>query len=115
VDELTLDGTGVMYDVTPDRIDMRRVDPAALGLRPAKTSAIGGGDPATNARLVEGVLRGEPGARRDVVLLNAGAALFVAGRAASLREGLALAASSIDGGAAARTLAALCGITGAPA
>ena len=75
VDELPLDGTGVIYDVTADGIAMSRVDPEAHGLAKAKTSALRGSDPVANAALVEGVLRGEPGARRDVVLLNAGAAL----------------------------------------
>ena len=85
VDELPLDGTGVIYDVTPAGIERREVDPEAVGLRRAKTSSLGGADPAANAALVEGVLRGEPGARRDVVLLNAGAALVAAGDVASDR------------------------------
>jgi anthranilate phosphoribosyltransferase len=91
------------------------VHPADVGLAKATPQSLQGASAADNAAIIRRVLAGEAGAARDVVLLNAGAALFVAGRAASLREGLALAASSIDGGAAARTLAALCGITGAPA
>ncbi len=107
VDELPLDGTGVVYDVTPAGIGMRRVDPAALGLRPAKTASIGGGDPAANARLVEGVLRGEPGARRDVVLLNAGAALVAAGVVDRIEDGIDRAALTIDAGLAMELLTAL--------
>ena len=57
------------------------------------------------------MLAGKVGPARDVVLLNAGAALFVAGRAASLRQGIAQAAASIDDGHAARTLSALCDVT----
>jgi anthranilate phosphoribosyltransferase len=56
---------------------------------------------------VRGVLAGEPGPARDVVLLNAGAALLICGKVASLRDGIAMAAAAIDGGGAARTLDAL--------
>jgi anthranilate phosphoribosyltransferase len=98
VDELTLDGTGVIYDVTPEGIERRTVDPGVLGLSPAKTAAIGGADPATNARLVESVLQGEPGARRDVVLLNAGAALVAAGVVDRIEDGIDRAALTIDAG-----------------
>ncbi len=100
VDELPLDGTGVLYDVSPDGVERREVVASALGLRAAPTSALAGGTPAENARLVEGVLEGDDGARRDVVLLNAGAAFVVAGRVATIEEGIALAADTIDTGAA---------------
>ncbi len=98
VDELPLDGSGVIYDVTPEGIERRDVDPEALGLRKAKTTALGGSDPAANAALVEGVLRGEPGARRDVVLLNAGAALVAAGVVSTIEAGIDRAALTIDAG-----------------
>ena len=107
VDELPLDGTGVIYDVTPGGISMRRVDPAAHGLRPAKTSALRGADPAGNAALVEGVLRGEPGARRDVALLNAGAALVAAGTVETIDEGIERAELTVDAGLASELLRAL--------
>jgi anthranilate phosphoribosyltransferase len=105
VDELPLDGSGVLYDVDPSGIARREVDPAALGLRRAETAELAGGDPAENARLVEGVLSGaDPGVRRDVVLLNAGATFVVAGRAAGLGEGIGLARTTIDSGAPIRLL-----------
>jgi anthranilate phosphoribosyltransferase len=107
VDELPLDGSGVVYDITPDSITLRRVDPEALGLRRAKTAALGGAEPAANAALVEGVLRGEPGARRDVVLLNAGAAMVAAGSVETMEEGIDRAALTVDAGLAAQLLAAL--------
>ena len=56
VDELPLDGTGVIYDVTPAGIERREVDPEAVGLRKAKMLLLGGADPAANAALVEGAL-----------------------------------------------------------
>lgn len=107
VDELPLDGTGVVYDVTPDGIERRTVVAAELGLATARTDELAGGEPAENARLVEGVLAGERGPRRDVVLLNAGAAFVAAGRADGIPAGIALAAATIDDGAAAALLARL--------
>jgi anthranilate phosphoribosyltransferase len=107
VDELPLDGTGVVYDVGPGGIARQEVRPEALGLRHAKTRALGGADPAANAALVEGVLRGEPGARRDVVLLNAGAALVAAGTVATIAEGIDRAALTVDAGLAAELLGQL--------
>ena len=101
VDELPLDGSGVIHDVTPDHVVRREVDVVALGLDAAETSQLAGGSPAENAALVEAVLAGtERGPRRDVVLLNAGAALVAAGRAADLAAGVARAAQVLDAGAA---------------
>jgi anthranilate phosphoribosyltransferase len=101
VDELPLDGSGVIHDVTPGHVVRREVDVVALGLDAAETSQLAGGSPAENAALVEAVLAGtERGPRRDVVLLNAGAALVAAGRAADLAAGVARAAQVLDAGAA---------------
>ncbi len=63
-----------------------------------------GGDPAQNASIAADILAGRPGPRRDIVLLNAAAALIVAGIAADLRDGATLAARSIDSGEAGRVL-----------
>jgi anthranilate phosphoribosyltransferase len=104
IDELPLDGTGVIHDVTPDGIEVRPVDAAGLGLTKATNAKLAGGSPDDNARILESVLRGEPGARRDVVLLNAGAALVVAGVAADLAEGIERAALTIDAGLATELL-----------
>jgi anthranilate phosphoribosyltransferase len=107
IDELPLDGSGVRYDVTPDGVSRTEVVPESVGLSRAPREALAGGTPVENAAIVEAVLGGANGPRRDVVLLNAGAALEVAGRARSLREGVALAAATIDSGAAADRLARL--------
>ncbi len=107
VDELPLDGTGVMYDVTEDGVEQRFVDAVALGLKATATSKLAGGDAATNARYVEAVLRGEPGARRDVVLLNAGAAFVAAGIVETLEDGIERAGLTIDAGLSAQLLEAL--------
>ena len=100
VDELPLDGSGVLYDVTPGGIERRPVDAATLGLKRVPTARLSGGDAAENARMIEALLRGETGSRRDVVVLNAGAALEVAGTAPSLDAGVELAALTIDAGQA---------------
>jgi len=126
IDELPLDGSGVIHDVTPEGIERRTVDTIALGLTKASVAKLAGGSPADNARIVESVLRGEPGARRDVVLLNAAAGLVAAGRVADLAEGIDLAALTIDAGLATELLdglrserrtaeAALAAAEGAPA
>ncbi|MGD0121911.1 MAG: anthranilate phosphoribosyltransferase [Candidatus Limnocylindrales bacterium] len=100
VDELPLDGTGVLYDVTPAGVTRHEVVAADLGLAPAPLEALGGGAPHQNAALIEAVLAGRPGPRRDVVLLNAAAAFVAAGRAADLKAGIDLAAETIAAGAA---------------
>jgi anthranilate phosphoribosyltransferase len=84
-----------------------RVDPAALGLAPATMADLRGGDAAFNAGVIRSVLEGERGARRDIGVLNAAAALVVAGRVDDLERGLDLAAESLDSGRAAGVLDAL--------
>jgi anthranilate phosphoribosyltransferase len=84
------------------------LDPARLGFRRADPAELLGGDPEENARITQAVLDGrDQGARRDVVLLNAAAALVAGGAARDLPEGITAAAESIDSGAALRTLRAL--------
>ena len=97
-------GRGVIHDVTPEGIEVRTVDAAALGLTKASNAKLAGGTPEENARIVESVLRGEPGARRDVVVLNAGAALVVAGVVDDLAAGIERAALTIDAGLATELL-----------
>ncbi|MBA2721047.1 MAG: anthranilate phosphoribosyltransferase [Chloroflexi bacterium] len=107
IDELPLDGTGTIHDVTSDGVEVRPVDAVALGLTGAPTARLAGGTPADNARILESILRGEPGARRDVALLNAGAALVVAGIVDDLPAGIDRAALTIDAGLATELLANL--------
>ena len=104
LDELPLDGSGVIYDVSPAGVERRGVDTVALGLTRAGATKLAGGSPADNATIVESVLHGEPGARRDVVLLNAAAGLVAAGRVTDLAEGIDLAALTIDAGLATELL-----------
>jgi anthranilate phosphoribosyltransferase len=84
-----------------------RVDPVALGIAPATLTDLRGGDAAFNAGVIRSVLEGERGARRDIGLLNASAALIVAGRVDDLASGLEIAADSVDSGRALGVLDAL--------
>lgn len=107
LDELPLDGSGVIWDVSQGGVERRAIDGAALaalGLPLAETEALAGGTPAENAAEIEAIYAGQAGPRRDVVLLNAGAALEVAGRVASLADGVRLAGRMVDGGSAAAVL-----------
>ena len=104
LDELTTTGPSVVFEVRDGDASETKLDPAALGLATATPDDLLGGDAAASAAIARGILDGEEGRRRDVVLLNAAAALVVAGRTGSLGEGLSLAASSIDDGRARGTL-----------
>jgi anthranilate phosphoribosyltransferase len=100
LDELTITGPSDVAVLDHGRIELRRVGPEDAGLDLSPIDAIRGGRPAENAAAMLRLLDGEPGAYRDIVLLNAAAALIVAGRAMDLRAGCRLAGQSIDRGAA---------------
>ena len=105
MDELTVTGTSHLADAHDGAVESYAVRPEELGLRRADSSEIKGGKTAAeSAELVRAVLRGSPGARLDMVLLNAGAALMAAGKAADLRSGIALAREVIASGAALQKL-----------
>jgi anthranilate phosphoribosyltransferase len=104
LDELTTTGSSVVLDVRSGEVFQSRLDPTEHGIPRASPDDLRGGDPAEAARVARAVLGGEPGPKRDVVLLNAGAAIEVAGAAADLDEGIELASASLDDGTAGRTL-----------
>lgn len=106
LDELSLAGPNQALLVEGLAVRPLEVDPATLGLEAADRSALAGGDAQLNSAIVLSVLGGEPGPARDVVVLNAGAALFVAGRAADVAEGIGLAVVAIDSGRAAEVVTA---------
>jgi len=108
LDELTLAGESQVVSLEADGSFREfTVAPEDAGLPRTPTEAVKGGDPAYNAAALEALLQGARGPYRDVVLLNAAAALIVAGKAADLRQGAAIAAQSIDSGAAQGVLARL--------
>ncbi len=107
LDELTLSCRTSVVEVSESSRREFAVQPEELGLHRSEVSALGGGSADHNAAIAESVLHGEHGPRREVVLLNAAAALYAAGEASSLREGIEAAATSIDSGAAAAKLEGL--------
>ena len=111
-DELSLAGPNHAVLVEDGTTRDLVIDAVELGLARAPLDALTGGDAQLNAAIAMSVLGGEPGPARDVVLLNAGAALFVAGRAADVAEGVALAAESIDTGRAADVVTAAARVAG---
>ncbi len=104
LDELTTTGASEIAEWRDGGLRLFKITPEAVGLPRAAPADLRGGDPSENARALRALLGGETGPYRDIVLLNAAAAFLVAERVETLREGVALAASSIDAG---RGLAAL--------
>ena len=104
LDELALDGESVVAEVSGGRIRSLTVSAGAVGLAPADAAALGVGSVAEAAACLRDVLAGERGPARDVVCLNAAAALVVAEAAPDLRSGVTQAAAALDRGAAADVL-----------
>ena len=111
IDEITTSGPTHVAALDGGKVTTFEVTPEEAGLPRAQPSQLKGGDPQHNAKALRAVLDGEKGPYRDIVLLNAGAALIVAGKAETLKDGAALAAKAIDGGGARATLAKLIAIT----
>ena len=107
LDELTLNGISDVAEVREHTVRNFTLVASDTGLNPAPLQALSGGNAQQNARLIEAILQGEPGPRRDVVLLNAAAALVIAGLAADFSGGVRCAADTIDSGAGLRLLALL--------
>jgi anthranilate phosphoribosyltransferase len=114
LDELTTCGKSVVAELNRGKVETFEVTPDMAGLKTAKLDELRGGDPAANAAKLHELLEGADGPIRDIVLLNAAAALIVAGRAKDLKEGVAIGATSIASGAARQSLAKLVAITNAP-
>ena len=115
LDELTTTGTTMVAALADGKVETFEVAPEDFGLPRARLEDIKGGEPQHNARLMEGLLAGAGGPLRDVVLLNSGAALLVAGRVTTVEAGIELAAKSLDSGAAQRVLQQLVARTNEPA
>lgn len=107
MDELTTTGPSLAALVSGGRVEKLSVDPSRLGIAEASLSDLQGGTPEENAKITHAILRGEKGPRRDIVLLNASAALWVVEKVQSLEAGLVMAAESIDQGRAAAKLESL--------
>jgi anthranilate phosphoribosyltransferase len=107
LDELTTTGATQVAEWKDGAVRHFTVTPEAVGLPRASLADLVGGDSATNAQAIRALLSGQSGPYRDIVLLNAAAALLVGDRAETLREGIALAAQAIDEGRAQGALDAL--------
>jgi anthranilate phosphoribosyltransferase len=104
LDELSISARTRVIEVAGGGTEEWYVEPGELGLAEAGLEEVAGGTPAENAAVTRAVLEGEPGPPRDLVLLNAGAAIYVGGQASGLAEGVEKAAESIDSGSASALL-----------
>jgi len=104
LDEVTLTGTTTVHEIAGGEVRSWTIDPRAYGFSLVEPAALAGGDAPHNAQIARAVLVGEPGAYRDVVELNAAAAMLAADRVSSLQEGVDLARDTIANGAAAEKL-----------
>lgn len=107
LDELSTTGFTKVSEYRNGMVHTFYLHPADVGLPVADRAALAGGTAAENAVMIEGLCAGDTGPRRDIVCLNAGAGLLVAGVAASVQEGIAMAEDALASGGTARTLAAL--------
>ncbi|MGD0535085.1 MAG: anthranilate phosphoribosyltransferase [Methanoregula sp.] len=114
LDEITTTGETIVTELAGNRIREYTISPEMFGFARAAPADLSGGSPEKNARILRDILAGKKGAGRDIVLMNAGAAICVGGRAGTLAEGIRLAAASIDSGKAQEKLDALiCATQGA--
>jgi anthranilate phosphoribosyltransferase len=107
LDEITTTGETKIAELWKGAIRTYTIRCDTFGIAQAQIQDLAGGDPQENARIIHDILDGEPGAHRDIVLMNAGAAVYVGGVARDLHEGIRLAANSIDSGNASARLQAL--------
>jgi anthranilate phosphoribosyltransferase len=114
LDEITISTSTRVAEVRSGVVRSYEVTPEEFGLRRAGLDAVAGGDAAENARVIREVLDGKRSACRDIVLLNAAAALVAAGRSNQFAEALPIAADAIDSGAAMAKLAALVQFSNSP-
>jgi anthranilate phosphoribosyltransferase len=107
LDEISTTGESFLAEVREGVVRTSSVRPEDFGVPRATIADLRGGDREENAEIIRRILGGEPGAKRDIVVVNAGAALVAGGRAREIKEGVQLAAQAIDSGAALDKLRAL--------
>ena len=113
LDEISLCGPTKVAELRDGQVKEYLIEPEQVGLKRCQLNDLHGGSAAESAAVLCGVLAGKPGAPRDVVLLNSGAALYVSGKASSLQDGIKIAAASIDRGNARQKLDQLIELTNA--
>jgi len=104
LDEISTTGPTTVFQVEENGVQKGRWQPADFGVAEATLEDLQGGDSETNATIIRGILEGEPGPKRDIVVANAAAALFVSRKAIDLKSAVAMAVESIDSGSARRKL-----------
>jgi anthranilate phosphoribosyltransferase len=114
LDEITTSGTTHVAALQGGHVRTFDINPEDVGLKRAKPEDLRGGDAEANATALMGVLKGNKGPYRDIAVLNAAAALVVAGRAKDLKEGVAAATKSIESGEAEGRLGRLVAVSNSP-
>ncbi len=104
LDEITLGGATTIHEVHGGKVSFTSITPKDLGLPQATKADLAGGDKKQNAQIIQALFKGEKGPKRHALLANAGAALYVGGKATSIKDGVGAAAKVIDSGAAAKKL-----------
>jgi anthranilate phosphoribosyltransferase len=112
LDELSTSGATRVVELTGGELRTYDVTPEEVGLARSAYEDVAGGTPEANAATTRRILAGESGPARDLAVLNAGAAIYAAGRADGLEEGVRAAEAAVDGGGAAESLARLVALTG---
>jgi len=112
LDEMSTSGSTQVVEVDGPRLRRYTVDPETVGLARAAPDDVAGGTPEANAAIARRILAGEPGPPRDLAVLNAGAAIYVAGRADTLEAGVRQAERALDSGRAAQALESLVALSG---
>ena len=114
LDEISTSGYTKVSECRHGAVNTFYLHPADVGLSKSPATELRGGDARDNAAIARAVLSGQPGAPRDIVLLNAAASLLIAGRTATIPEGLVMAAEAIDSGRAAAVLEKLVALSKEP-
>lgn len=114
MDEFTLTGSSTVSEIKDGKVETYEITPEQFGLKRCKIEELQGGDGAVNAQVTKDILSGkERGAKREIVLLNAGAALYIGGKVDSIEEGIRIAGETIDSGKAMETLESMVKATNA--
>ena len=114
MDDFTLTGSSTVSEIKDGKVETYEITPEQFGLKRCKIEDLQGGDGTVNAQITKDILSGkERGAKREIVLLNAGAALYIGGKAESIEEGIRIAGETIDSGKAMETLEAMVKATNA--
>lgn len=114
MDEFTLTGSSTVSEIKDGKVETYEITPEQFGLKRCKIEELQGGDGAVNAQITKDILSGkERGAKREIVLLNAGAALYIGGKVDSIEEGIRIAGEIIDSGKAMETLESMVKATNA--